>query len=202
MNLRNTQVLINKILLNIQNDNRIHYLKQKGVIEWILGDKTWIQQTISTKIHEDIWGKDLIKSNTSQWTTKLGESILYELLVLHNNNPKKINKGIKGANNKEIRPDFEADDGIYENKARTYNTTGTAGEKILGTPMKYCECKRLYNKPLYIVCMGYQEQEATDSFQIFEPKSLELVKILEFYEKELNIRFIKASDMLKEYANL
>lgn len=188
--------VIDRVRKRIINDNRIKYLKKDGVIEWLMGDDKLIKTM--TKSSENKWGRGIIQSNTSQWTTKLGESVLFELLTLHNKNPKRITVGKVGANKKRLMPDFEADDGIYENKARTYTTTGTAGEKILGTPVKYSECKRLYKKPVYIVCMGYQEKEAEDIFQVFKPKSKELKKILEFYEKEIGIKFIKASDLLKD----
>jgi hypothetical protein len=128
----------------------------------------------------------------------LGESILYELLTLQSKKPKKITIGMTGANKKRLMPDFEADDGIYECKARTYKTTGTAGEKILGTPIKYSEVQRLYKKPLYIVCMGYQEVEAENSFGLFKPKSDELKKILQFYEDEIGVKYVKASDIVRE----
>lgn len=189
------KVLLDRIRTKIKNDKRIHYLKRAGVLEWVLGDTKWI--TKMTKGEEDAWGRSVVQSNTSQWTTKLGESILYEILMLQNKNPKRIVIGRVGANKKRLLPDFEADDGIYENKSRTYKTTGTAGEKILGTPMKYSECRRLFKKPLYIVCMGYQEREAEESFQIFRPKSMELKRILDFYDKEIGIRYLKASDLIK-----
>lgn len=189
-------VLMDKLKTKIKSDNRIHYLKKEGVLEWVLGDDNWVKQL--TKKDEHRWGQNILQKNTSQWTTKLGESILFELLILQNKNPKRIKIGKVGSNNKRLMPDFEADDGIYENKARTYKTTGTAGEKILGTPIKYSECKRLFKKPLYIVCMGFQEKEADESFQLFDPKSKELKNILAFYDNELGINFIKASDLLHD----
>jgi hypothetical protein len=179
----------------IRSDDRIKYLNKDGVLEWVMGDNKWLKTL--TKREEDRWGRGVIQSNTSQWTTKLGESVLYELLTLQNNNPKSISVGTLASITKRVMPDFEADDGIYENKARTYMTKGTAGEKILGTPIKYSECRRLFKKPIYIVCMGYQEKEAEDIFQLFDPKSRELTTILDFYEKKIGIKYIKASDLLK-----
>lgn len=187
--------LVEKLRCKVKNDNRLVYLKKPGVIEWVLGDPTFIDKL--TKNEEDKWGRQVIGSNTSQWTTKLGESVLYELLTLQRKRPNKITVGKVSANKKKLMPDFEADDGIYENKARTYRTTGTAGEKILGTPIKYSECKRLFNKPLYIVCMGYQEKEAENSFGLFKPKSKELKKILDFYEIEIGVKYIRATDIVK-----
>lgn len=186
---------LERLRRKIRSDDRIKYLKKDGVMEWVLGDNKWLKTL--TKREEDRWGRDVIQSNTSQWTTKLGENVLYELLTLQNKNPKRISIGKLASNKKRVIPDFEADDGIYENKARTYMTKGTAGEKILGTPIKYSECRRLFKKPIYIVCMGYQEKEAEDIFQLFDPKSRELTTILDFYEKKFGIKYIKASDLLK-----
>lgn len=100
-----------------------------------------------------------------------------------------------GENGKYLIPDREADDALYENKARTYCTSGTAGEKILGVPVKYCECPRLYGKRLYIVCMGYQEDEARDTFSVFNPQSKERQDFIAFY-KEKKIEYLKATDLL------
>jgi hypothetical protein len=46
--------------------------------------------------------------------------------------------------------------------------------------------------------MAYQEKEADESFHLFTPKSAELKKLLDFYEKEFNIKYVKATDMLKK----
>lgn len=181
----------------LSSESRVHFLKKDGVLEWIVGEPSFVNSL--TKEKENSWGGKLIGSSTVQWTTTLGENILYELLIIQNKNPQRVKKGKVGANNKRLMPDFEADDGIYENKARTYTTTGTAGEKILGTPIKYSECYRLFGKPLYIVCMGYQEKEADQSFQVFQPKSNELQRIMNFYETEMKIKYIKASDLLYDW---
>jgi hypothetical protein len=128
----------------------------------------------------------------------LGENLLKEILNLLKKDPSRVSFPLKGKNGKKLLPDFEGNDGLYENKARTFTTSGTAGEKILGTPLKYCECPRLYNKPLYIVCMGYQEQEADKIFDLFTPKSRELKSLLGFYENNLKIKYVKATDLLKQ----
>jgi hypothetical protein len=194
----NTKDIILKIknkLYNVNNQN-IKYLTKEYVLEWLFYDSEFV--TSLDKKTESEWGKKTIGYDTNQWTTKLGENILKDILTLLGQNPTRINIPIKGQNDKRLLPDFETKYALYENKARTYSTTGTAGEKILGTPMKYCECYRLYKKPLYIVCMAYQEKEANDTFQLFEPKSSELRMLLQYYEKELNIKYIKATDLLKK----
>jgi hypothetical protein len=187
--------LLTKIKKLVKQNKDCKYLNKRGVVEWLFADKSFIQTL--TKQKEDAWGKSLIGNNTNQWTTTLGENILKEILTLLGKNPTRVTVPLKGKNGKKLMPDFEGTDGLYENKARTFSTTGTAGEKILGTPLKYCECHRLYKKPLYIVCMGYQEQEADQSFQLFTPKSNELKSLLGFYEKNLNIKYVRATDLLK-----
>ncbi len=190
LHLQRLKQFINKTPVNI------HYLKQDGVLEWVLGDKDWIKNM--SKKEEDEWGKRVSQNYSVQWTTTLGEGVLFEILTLHNKNPRTIERGTKGANGKSLKPDFEADDGIYENKARKYYTTGTAGEKILGTPVKYCECSKLFKKPLYIVCMAYQEKEADEVFGLYgKHSSKELQNILEYYYNEYQVSYLKASDLLK-----
>jgi hypothetical protein len=50
--------------------------------------------------------------------------------------------------------DLETIRNMVEVKTGSYFTTGTAGEKIYGTPWKYRNVPDLYGKPLLIVCVG------------------------------------------------
>lgn len=172
------------------------FLLRENVLEWLFYKNSYLK-SLDKKSELD-WGHSIIGYKTNQWTTKFGEKCLYEILELLDKNPKRIDKRMKGENGKELVPDWIADDGLYECKARTYMTTGSAGEKILGTPDKYKECYRLYNKPLKIVCMGYQEKEAENDFCRFSPSSVEGKKILDFYKREFQIEYIRATDLLKE----
>lgn len=100
----------------------------------------------------------------NQRTTKLGETIVQEILLLKNKKawrPKTINR---------YKPDWETSDGIYEVKTRNWTTSGTAGEKIVGVPYKYADIPNLYNKPLYIITVAYQEYEACIKFELFNSK--------------------------------
>lgn len=112
------------------------------------------------------------------------------LLVLEEKcwRPKKIN----GYN-----PDWETPNAIYEVKTRNWTTTGTVGEKILGTPYKYSDIPILYKKPLYIVVIAYQEYEAINKFKLFDDKSERKNKIINLW-KEFDIHYIKFSDLLKK----
>ena len=95
------------------------------------------------------------------------------------------------------KPDWETEDGIYEVKTRNWTTTGTAGEKILGTPFKYADIPVLYKKPLYIVTIAYQEYEAFSKFELFDSKSQRRIQMIKQW-KEMDIEFIKCSDLLKK----
>lgn len=180
-------IKIRQLLNSKYSDNiNINYLHKPLVLEWLFA--------IPIK-NEKIWGQSLVNSTTNQWTTKLGEGILQEILFLKKENPRRITRPLANSYGKKLVPDFETDLFLYENKCRTYSTTGTAGEKILGTPIKYCECFTIYNKPLIIVCMAYQEYEAIHHFRLFNPNPL-LKNILDFYKRDYNITFIKATDLV------
>jgi hypothetical protein len=196
----NTQrTMIELIREKIQDDDNVEFLKKRNVLEWLFADPKFVSKL--KKRDEDLWGKRTIGYETNQWTTKLGESILWEILYLLGKNPTRVKVPQKGMNEKRLMPDFEGDDGMYENKARTYTTSGTAGEKILGTPLKYCEIPRLYKKPLYIVCMAYQEIEADKYFHLFDPMSEELVDILDHFSAKRQINYVKATDLLTQIIN-
>lgn len=179
--------------------NNVKYLKMDFVLEWLFNDPSFVSKL--TNPLEKVWGKSLISNSTitNQWTTKVGEKLLEEILTVLNKTPTRIKYPIEGDNMKKLIPDFETDTALYENKTRSYTTKGSAGEKILGTPYKYAECKRLYNKPLYIVCMAYQEVEAEKDFNIFNPQIYEHKLQIKFWEKNFGIKYIKATDLLKEW---
>ena len=95
------------------------------------------------------------QENNGQWTTKLGEQLVYDILNLKGENPRKpVRKG-------GFEPDWETDEYIYEVKTSNWWVSGTAGEKVLGTWIKYQDIPKLYGKPLKIVCVAYQEWELT-----------------------------------------
>lgn len=192
MNLTSRVNVVRTVLEN--KGMAVKYLNKPGVLEWIYGEPNFIKPL--TQESEREWATDIIGYKTGQWTTELGENIVHDILTISGKNPRKIKVHRRAANNKKLDPDREADDGMYECKARNYNTSGTAGEKILGCPVKYCEVPRLYSKPLYIVCLGLQEIEASEQFQLFEPKSDELKMQLAFWRDNFKISFLRATDML------
>jgi len=103
--------------------------------------------------------------------------------------------------NKKYNPDLECDEFVYEVKGRSWSTSGTAGEKILGVPLKYGELPRLYKKPLQIILVGYQEYEAKEGFAFGDlldknNQTKELKESLAFY-KEHNIEYVAFTDILR-----
>ena len=93
------------------------------------------------------------QSNNGQWTTLLGEGLVRDILELRGENPRKPER--KGG----FEPDWETDDYMYEVKTSNWWVAGTAGEKVLGTWIKYQDIPSLYGKPLKIVCVANQEYE-------------------------------------------
>ena len=134
-------------------------------LTYAVGDYTGIDMKIGeqrrlAEKNEKCWGNQMIgkyeegKLN-GNWTTKLGERLVNEVLVKLNENPKRpeIRDG--------FQPDIETDKRIIEVKTKSWTVSGTANEKILGTWLKYQNIPELYNKPLSIVCIGHAEWELT-----------------------------------------
>lgn len=164
------------------NDNDNTKKKKKKNNECDFGNKM-----ISTVL---VNGKE--GNYTTQWTTRLGEQLVKEVL-------EKQGKQVWRPKQKEkMRPDWETNEYVWEVKSRNWNTPGTAGEKVLGTMYKYSDIPRLYGKPLKIVCVAYQEYEVCDGSnckKIFGEVSSEKKGFLE-YAKQIGIEYIKFSDLL------
>ncbi len=192
------QVIISKLRDYINSSevrDKLTYLSRPGVLEWIFAEPTFIKE-LSNETEKE-WGKKMIGGTTNNWTTNFCETLVKDILLLIGENPRRIEVPKKGANGKELRPDWETDNMLYEVKARTYSTTGSAGEKLLAVPVKYAECKRLYGKGLRVVCIGYQEIEADRDFCLFDPQAPEHIKQLEDAYKNNDIKFVRATDLLK-----
>ena len=119
-------------------------------------DVTIEQQKKELQENEKKWGNTMIhQTNNGQWTTLLGEQLVFDVLQLRGENPKKVLR-IDG-----FEPDWETDEYMYEVKTSNWWVTGTAGEKVYGTFIKYQNIPELYGKPLRIVCVANQEHELT-----------------------------------------
>jgi hypothetical protein len=201
------------IIQNFDNDPRIFLLKDIDVIRWIFGDTSFLpvvedsrnrtNDNKKRKVHEDAWGKGKLRVRrpdlnlNKQWTNKWGEHIVEEIYALMGENgtkPIKINRN---------HPDLEINDFIIEAKAQTFFTSGTAGEKILGTPFKYCEVPKLYKKPLKIVCVGGAEKVCRQEYGNLPGPRQSMTKheFLKFF-KENGIEYVAATDLLMKTANV
>lgn len=203
------QELIEKVCKMIASNSAagIVLLRQKQVIQWLFGDLSFLPEiqkknkTTDEKIYkvlEDKWGQDMLRVRRpdlkldKQWTNKFGEHLCEEIFTLLG---KQVSKPV---NKQHYQPDAEVDDAILEAKAQTFFTSGTAGEKILGSPFKYAEVPQLYGKPLKILCMGGAEKVCRESYGNLpgEKSSAQKQKILECF-REIGIEYIGATDILK-----
>jgi hypothetical protein len=170
-------------------------------VEWALNkpapvqkkaDETKKKQKEKLKEEEKKWGNKMNgQIDNVQWTTKLGEGVVYDVLNLRGENPKKpISKG-------GFEPDWETDNYIYEVKTSNWWVDGTAGEKVLGTFIKYQDIPELYGKPLRIVCVAYQEEELTNGKTKYFGENItkKTQQVLDSC-KSWNIEYIKFSDLV------
>jgi hypothetical protein len=187
-------------------------LKNKKVIQWCYEGITDVslRNTESekslkrSKEIEKVWGNEVMETKDGkQWTTTLCQNLVMEALIELGRKHVKVTTAKKSSlRNKKYDPDLECDDFVYEVKGRSWCTPGTAGEKILGVPLKYGELPRLYGKPLQIILVGYQEYEAREKFafgDLLDPKNQtpELHESLAFY-KEQEIEYVAFTDILKK----
>lgn len=187
-------------------------LKNPEVIKWCyegitkktLATTSSVKELVQYKKIEKKWGNKVMGTeDLKQWTTKLCENLVMEALVmLGRKNVRSTIQMKSSIREKKYSPDLECDDFVYEVKGRSWCTTGTAGEKILGVPIKYGEVPRLYKKPLKIILVGYQEYEARKVFGFGDllddsDQTRELSDTLA-YHKEHNIEYVGFTDMLIE----
>lgn len=153
---------------------------------------------------EKKWGNKIMGTKGGkQWTTRLCQDLVMEALIkLGRKNVKATTAKKSSLRDKKYDPDLECDNYVYEVKGRSWCTPGTAGEKILGVPLKYGELPRLYKKPLQIILVGYQEYEAREKFAFGDlldknNQTPELQESLAFY-KEQEIEYVAFTDILKK----
>jgi hypothetical protein len=189
----------------------MNILENKEIIKWCFQGIT--DQTLATTNNQVVlkpfqnqekeWARSIIGGVGSQWTTTLCQDLVAEALIkLGRKNVRKTKKIKSSVRDKKYDPDLECDEYVYEVKGRNWTTTGTAGEKILGVPLKYGEIPRLYHKPLKIILVGYQEHEARKAFAFGDlldskEQTQELKDSLAFYKKH-EIEYIGFTDILTE----
>lgn len=144
---------------------------------------------------------DLEIKTQKQWTTLFGETLVKYCIEIIDSE-KACHCKFIDKDKKTLKPDWETSKNIYEVKTRNYYTPGTAGEKILGTPIKYSDAKEITGKNVKIVIVAYQEWEAINEFHIFDTKSNNRTSILHFFEERLGITYVKFSNLFKKAAKI
>lgn len=187
-----------KILIDIEDDNLIERIKwattppPKPVKTF---DKNIGEQKKEAEKKEKEWGNSMIgQTNNGQWTTLLGETLVYDILKLKGENPKKVER--KGG----FEPDWETDKYIYEVKTSNWWVCGTAGEKVLGTWIKYQEIPELYGKPLRIVCVAKQEYELEyGKTKYFGENITQKTKQVLDLARVFGIKYMKFSELVSNF---
>jgi len=190
--------------LNLLNNSKVIQWCYEGITSISLKNTESEEKLKKSKEIEKKWGNKAIKAiNKKQWTTLLCQDLVLEALIkLGRKNVRKTKPMKSSVRDKTYDPDLECDDYVYEVKGRSWCTPGTAGEKILGVPLKYGELPRLYKKPLQIILVGYQEYEAKEKFAFGDlldknNQTIELKEGLAFY-KEHEIEYVAFTDILKK----
>jgi hypothetical protein len=173
----------------------------KERVEWALTKPAKVEKKegiTKGKQEEDLqkeekkWGNSMIgQQNNGQWTTLLGERLVRDILELRGENPRKPAR--KGG----FQPDWETDEYIYEVKTSNWWVSGTAGEKVYGTWIKYQEIPELYGKPLRIVCVASQEDELITGKTIYfgENVTKKTQQVLDM-ARSWGIEYVKFSDLI------
>jgi hypothetical protein len=133
------------------------------------------------------------KIDTNQWSNNVCEHLVKKLL--EKNGEKVIRcRTVKDYDGMSKKPDFETDTRIIEVKGRNYTTDGTAGQKIFSIIFEYACIPKIFEKPLYVVLVGFLEKEY--KYMLEKRVCKEKLDFIEFCEKK-NIFFIGASSLLK-----
>ena len=133
------------------------------------------------------------QTDNGQWTTLLGEQLVYNILKRKGQYPRLVEK------KNGFEPDWETDKFIYEVKTSNWWVEGTAGEKVLGTWIKYQNIPELYGKPLRIICVANQEYELEYGHTpYFGEKVTEKTKKAFELAKNWGIEYIRFSDLISD----
>ena len=193
-----------KVSLNLLNNPKVIQWCYEGITDISLKNTESEKKLKEPKEVEKNWGNKMIQTiEGKQWTTVLCQELVMEALIkLGRKNVRKTEPMKSSIRDKKYDPDLECDNYVYEVKGRSWCTPGTAGEKILGVPLKYGELPRLYKKPLQIVLVGYQEYEAREKFAFGDlldknNQTKELKESLAFY-KDHEIEYVAFTDILKK----
>lgn len=187
----------------LQNSRIIQWCYE-GITEVSLINTENEKKLKTAKSNEKKWGNEIMGTkNAKQWTTRLCQNLVKEALIkLGRKNVKTTTKIKSTLREKKYDPDLECDDFVYEVKGRSWCTPGTAGEKVLGVPLKYGELPKLYHKPLKIILVGYQEYEVRNKFGFGDlldknNQTTELKDSLAYF-KDHDIEYVGFTDILKQ----
>lgn len=190
--------------LNLLNNPEVIKWCYEGITDISLKNTESEKNLKEAKEIEKEWGNEIMHTKDGkQWTTVLCQDLVAEALTkIGRKNVRTTTAKKSTLRNKKYDPDLECDDYVYEVKGRSWCTPGTAGEKILGVPLKYGELPRLYKKPLQIILVGYQEYEAREKFAFGDlldknNQTPELKESLAFY-REQEIEYVAFTDILKK----
>jgi hypothetical protein len=180
-----------------QLPDTIKYLKSPEVIKWLFGTKIFTGTNITTRQKlENQWGGEIIGRPIKQWTTELGECCVKEILILLGHSLQKVTT----VNHHRI--DIITNTHIVEVKTKTYNTNGTAGERLLAVPFKYIDLPDIYNKPLWIVCVAKNEVDSRNNYGNLPgpvlSNSKKLQKKYKDFKTDDNIEFIGLTDLMNQ----
>ena len=187
------------------------YLDNKEVIRWCYEGVTEYTLALGTDRHrlavankeERRWGNEIMGTiDGNQWTTLLCQDMVKEALTaMGRKNVRPAMPVRSSIREKTYRPDLVCDEYVYEVKGRSWTVTGTAGEKILGVPIKYGEVPRLFDKPLQIILVAYQEYEARKAWGFGDllnnAEQTEALRDVLHYHSKHNIEYIGFTDILK-----
>ena len=195
-----SELLIESVWEVISNypDPRIKLLREKTVVQWLCQDTSFLLTTKNKvkelEAREQEWGINILQKHypktkeRKQWSGFLGECIVKEILRIMG---KHVFKAKQIGN---IRPDLETNDKIIEVKTQTYYTSGTAGEKVYGTPWKYLDIVKKTSKPVEIVMCGGLEKKIRPNLEnVSEIKQ----DILDKY-RDNGINYVFGTDLMAE----
>lgn len=202
-----------KLFIATLSHSSITYLRNDDVLRWIFFDTSFVKTTSSTakerKKAEDTWGKEISRhlrkekkqeEEVTMWTSFFGESIAKEIFLVHDFEVAKPKK--KNGMEPDLLVSTEVDKFLVEVKTQTFFTSGTAGEKIIGVPLKYCRVKSTFKLPLKIMSIANAEKLMREKYLFLSESGVsnglfaENILINRMIEEELGITFIGASDLL------
>ena len=193
--MRLLSLLKNELLKLVNKYESIKMIIDSQLVEWIRGDAIW--KTIKknrtmNEIEYNFSTRYRVGITRSQWSSIFGEEVVQSIIRQLGGEILSIHPRVQGFNRHIL--DIETKNAYIEVKTRNYTTNGTAGEKIYGAPHKYRDVYMTTGKPLLVILVGYQEQEATNKMKLF---TQETYSYRRFLWEEYRVKYIKCSELLE-----